>query len=324
MNDKEIISLITKIPLDLRAEVVVADIIASGYNATDLFIRPVGLFQRRFNKDILTAEVAELINHYRAVFVNTAREGLYDMLPQSLVHNPPVKGSKAFKTMQEMVDDYRRRVAEEEEARQFFMIYEIEFFRQRIANALQERNLSEAIAYSMNDKEILAYWRLPAIFDNRQKGILFYLFPVFHKIRGSLPYMNEVYELILQQKINITRSEKLSELKYNNDALTLGNMILSLNSVVGDRYSYYHPSFIININQLGKNYFYDYLPGGKNLRIIQKLNEYFIPVFCETEVHIEKRSTHWKLNDRKKNENRLGYSMVLKKNLSLKNLKIKE
>ena len=312
MNEEGVIAFINDIPLDLRAEVVIADIMNSGYHATDLFIKPVGLFQRRFHKDILSTEVVEFNNLQKAVFVNTSRESLYDMLPQSLFHNPPVKGSKAaFKGVKDMVDEYRRRVVEEEESRKFFMIYEIEFYRQRIANAMQERNLAEAISYSMDDKEILSYWRLPELFDNRQKGILFYLFPVFHKIRGSIEYMKEVYQLILQQQINIVRSDKMEMMEYDDSALTLGNMVLSANSILGNSYPYYYPSFQINIGHLPKTFFYDYLPGGKCLRMIEKLNEYFVPVFCESEINIETVKNKWMLSVEDKNESRLSYSMYI-------------
>lgn len=307
----EILTLINSIPLDLRAEVVVADILAAGFDAADLFIQPAGLFQRRFQKDILSVEFAELTHFQESVFINVSREGLYDMLPQTLIHNPPVRGSTAFKSTGEMVEDYRKRVAEEAEARKFFMIYEIEFYRQRIANALQERNLAEAVAYSMKDQEILAYWRLPAIFDNRQKGILFYLFPVFHKIRGSLQYMSEVYRMILQQEVRISRSAQPGMLRFPDSRNGLGNLSLALDSVLGNQFHYYYPAFVIDILRLEKKHFYDYLPGGRKIRILEKLNEYFVPVFCETELRIGKESANWILDDTLRNESRLGYSAMI-------------
>lgn len=311
MNENELITFISEIPLDIRVEVVVADLIASGYNATDLFIKPKGIFQRRFSKDILSAEVVELNNSQKVVFVNTPRESLYDMLPQSFFHYPPAKGSKAFKSSTDMVADYRKRVLEEEESRKYFLIYEIEFYRQRLANVILERNLSEAVSYSMNDREILSYWRLPDCFDNRQKGILFYLFPVFHKIRGSLVYMKEVYQLILQQNVEIVRVEKIQNMVFPNNDITLGNMVLSLNSILGCSYNYYYPSFQIKVEHLPKASFFDFLPGGRNLKVIEKLNEYFVPVFCEAEIEIETDKHSWILNVMDKNESRLGYSIYL-------------
>ncbi len=311
MNEEQVIEIINELPLDLRVEIVVSDIIASGFDVDELLINPVGIFQRRFDKDILNAEVMDFKNSKQAVVVNTNREGLYDMLPQLLFHNRPAKSSNAFKSARNMVEEYKMRVEEEKEARSFFMIYEIEFYRQRVANAVQERNLAEAVSYSMSDSEIVDYWKLPSFFSNRQKGILFYLLPLFHKIRGSVDYMKEVYGLILQKKVGISRSEKLKVLEFNSENMRLGNMVLSKDSVIGSSFPYYYPSFEITIRELEQDFFYDYLPGGRNWQIIEKLNEYFVPVFCETEIHIEKKTARWTLNDKQRNESRLGYSSVL-------------
>ena len=193
------------------------------------------------------------------------------------------------------------------------MVYEIEFYRQRVANAIQERNLAEAVSYSMSDSQIVEYWKLPSFFSNRQKGILFYLLPLFHKIRGSVEYMKEVYSLILQTDVVIFRSKFLPLLKYDNDKLRLGKITLSFDSVVGDCFHYPHPSFVITVPQLEQEHFYDFLPGGKNWKIIEKLNDYFVPVFCESEIIIDKKTVRWTLNDGHKNESRLGYSSVLSK-----------
>ncbi len=311
MNEESIISIIGELPLDLRVEIVVSDIIASGFDVDDLLINPIGIFQRRFNKDIESVELIEFKNNKQAVLVSTTREGIYDMLPQLLFHCRPAKDSNAFKNVRNMVEEYKARVEEEKEARKFFMVYEIEFYRQRVANAIQERNLAEAVSFSMSDSQIVEYWKLPSFFSNRQKGILFYLLPLFHKIRGSVDYMKEVYGLILQKKVDVSRSKNSKVLCYNNDDLRLGNIALSVNSVIGDSFPYHYPSFVITIEELEKEYFYDFLPGGKNWKIIEKLNDYFVPVFCETEIYIDKKKVKWILREGNKNESRLGYSSVL-------------
>lgn len=313
MNGEEIVSIINEFSLDLRVEIVVSDIIASGFDMDEILINPVGIFQRRFNKDIYEAGHLEFKNAKQAVIVRTTREGIYDMLPQLLFHHRPAKNSNAFKNVRNMVDQYKARVEEEKEARNFFMVYEIEFYRQRVANAIQERNLAEAVSYSMSDSQIVEYWKLPSFFSNRQKGILFYLLPLFHKIRGSVEYMKEVYSLILQTDVVIFRSKFLPVLKYDNDKLRLGKITLSLDSVIGDSFHYPFPAFVITIPQLEQEHFYDFLPGGRNLKIIEKLNDYFVPVFCESEIIIDKKTVRWTLNDGHTNESRLGYSSVLSK-----------
>ena len=311
MNESELNSFLNEIPLDIRAEVVIADIISFGYNPNELFIKPAGIFQRRFNKDILKAELVEFKNKESALFVETTREGIYDMLPQSLFHNHPVKGSNAFRSARNMVEEYRIRVKEEEDSRKYFLIYEIEFYRQRIAISLLEKNVTESIAYKMDDKEILSYWNLPDIFDNRQKGILFYLFPVFHKIRGSLNYMQEVYRLILNKDIKIERTTQSTLLNYEAPNLIVGEIILSYNSVLGNCFQSYYPAFEISILKLSDREISNYIPESKNLRIIEKLNQYFMPVFCETIIKFETERVEWSLNDNNSNSSRLGMSMYI-------------
>jgi hypothetical protein len=311
MNEYDITDIINELPLDLRVEIVVSDIINSGYDVTDIFIQPQGLFKRRFQKDISTAEVIEFNNYQQAVFVNTPREGIYDMLPQVIFHNPPAKNSSAFKSVNTMIDDYKQRVQEEKEARKFFSIYEMEFYRQRVANAMHEGNLLDSISYSMNDAELLSYWRLPHIFSNRQKGILFYLLPVFHKIRGALGYMQEIYRLILKQQVFITQSQSMQTLNYNSEAQGLGQIKLADNSILGNSYPYYYPAITVSIENLMQDELYDYLPGARNIQIVEKLNEYFMPVFCEAEIKVQGITKVWKLNREGKSESRLGYSAVL-------------
>jgi len=309
MNEYELTDFINEIPLDLRVEVVIADIISSGFNATDLFVRSSGIFERRFKKDIHHAEVVEFNNRQQAVFVNVHRESLYDGLPQAIFHNPPGKGAKAFKTSREMVDEYKQRLVEESEARKFFSAYEIEFYRQRIANEVQENNLIEAVSFSMNDAEILSYWKLPGLLDKRQKGILFYLVPVFNKIRRNTDYMQEILRMILQYPIKVTRDDDGSYHNFDDSSFTLGNIKLAVNSIVGNKIRYYYPVFNIEIGSLEGEKINDFLPGGINLKIIEKLNGFFIPLHCDAKINVITRKNLWKLNDEVKNESRLGYSL---------------
>lgn len=311
MNEQELVTLINEIPIDLRVEVVVADIINSGYNATDLFVKSTSIFERRFKKDIQDAEVVDFKNNQQAVFVNVHRESLYDGLPQAIFHNPPGKGAKAFKHSREMVDEYKQRLIEEADARKFFSAYEIEFYRQRIANEIQENNLIEAVSFSMNDAEILSYWKLPGLLDKRQKGILFYLFPVFNKIRGNVIYMQEIFRMILKYPINVTQCYDGKNYSYDDSTFTLGNIKLSVNSIVGIRTNYYYPIFNIEIGPLEGENINDFLPGGINLKIIDKLNGFFVPLHCDARVNVITQSNLWTLNNEVKNESRLGYSITI-------------
>lgn len=285
LNEYEIAEIINQIPDDLRVEVVVSDILRSGFTATDVFVQPVGIFKRRFNKDITEAEVVEFSNHQQAIFVETPREGIYDMLPQILFHNGPSKGTQSLKSASSMAEDYRKRMQEEKEVRRFFSAYEIEFYKQRIANAKFEQELIESLSFKMDNKEFLSYWGLPKLFDNRQKGVLFYLFPILHKIRGVLAYMQPIYEMILNQKIVIEKSP-YKKMDFNAELPALGEMRLSADSCLNGGCDSIYETYVINVVDVNPERIVDYLPNSSNMRIIEKLNEYFVPFFCETEIMV--------------------------------------
>lgn len=309
-NEYDIAEIINEIPIDLRVEVVVADILQSGFDTTDIFVRPVGIFKRRFNKDIDSAEVVEFSNHQQAVFIKTPRESIYDMLPQVLFHNAPSRDSLALKSASSMIEDYKKRVQEEKEARLFFSAYEIEFYKQRISNAIYEQKLIDSISYKMDNAEFLSYWGLPKIFNNRQKGILFYLFPVFHKIRGVIPYMQQVYEMILNQNIIIEKTH-FDKLEFNKHISGLGNMRLSADSCLSGGYDNFLDTFVIKVMNVSTEKIAEYLPGTTNIHILERLNNYFVPFFCETEITILAKQNPFLLSETDKNSCRLGYSLTL-------------
>jgi hypothetical protein len=309
-NEYEIAEIINGIPIDLRVEVVVADLLQSGFETTDILVCPIGIFKRRFNKDIESAEVVEFNNHQQAVFVKTPRESIYDMLPQVLFHNPPSRNSLALKSASSMIEDYKKRVQEEKEARRFFSAYEIEFYKQRISNAIYEQKLIDSISFKMDNAEFLSYWGLPKIFNNRQKGILFYLFPVFHKIRGVIPYMLQVYEMILNQNISIEKTH-FGKLEFNKHISGLGNMRLSADSCLSGGYDNFLDTIVIRVLNVLPEKITEYLPGSTNLKILNKLNDYFVPFFCETEISILAKQNPFILSETDKNSSRLGYSLTL-------------
>jgi len=309
-TEYEIAEIISQIPIDLRVEVVVSDVLQSGFSATDLFVQPVGIFKRRFNKDIDEADVIEFDNRQQAVFVRTPREGIYDMLPQILFHNGPSRNSQALKSAASMVEDYRKRVQEEKEARQFFSAYEIEFYRQRIANAIYEQKLTDSISYKMDNIEFLSYWGLPEVFNNNQKGVLFYLFPIFHKIRGVLHYMQPIYEMILNQKIVIEKSS-YKKMEFDKQIPLLGDMYLSANSCLDGGCNSIFETYIIKVVDVSPEKVVEYLPNSLNIKIIEKLNEYFVPFFCETEIIVSGKRSRTLMDVGDKKASRLGYSLSL-------------
>lgn len=309
MTPKDTIgTIIEKIPMDIRMEVVVADLLKSGYSLDDYFIRPIGIFKRRFGKDIGRIEKVELKNDTEITNLIINREGFYDMLPQGLFHNPPGKGTKAFKLAREMAEEVKLRLKQEKEARDFFHIYEIELYNQRISIEWNERKLLETISITMDDEDFLTYWELPVIFNKIQKGILFYLYPIIDTIRGNIFLMEKTYSLILNEPVKISKAEastkSINSIQGYN---VMGKRNLGLDFVLGSQATPVYQTMIIEVGPVPSKDLIYYLRKGRGLRIIQQLNRFFLPLFLESEIRILTSQNIWELAI-EKSGSRLGYS----------------
>lgn len=93
--DQNIAKLAKKIQLakapedDLREEVVVADLIESGQHPDTVIVHLLGAFKRKFSRDIERIETSdEWQNRQEQLLLFLNRNGLYDHLPQGLMHQP--------------------------------------------------------------------------------------------------------------------------------------------------------------------------------------------------------------------------------------------
>ena len=78
-------------PFDLRLEVILAELLDYGYAFDDFLVQPVGLFARRYRRDLGTVRDEEFQRAHRPVVrtvLELHREGLYDALPQQVFHQP--------------------------------------------------------------------------------------------------------------------------------------------------------------------------------------------------------------------------------------------
>ena len=304
-------SLLHSIPFDLRVEVVVTDLLKSGYSLDDFFVRPVGIFKRRFGKDISKVEKVELQNNSEIYNIEINREGFYDMLPQGLFHNPPGKGTKALKKASEMAEEVKIRKKEEREARDFFHIYEIELYYQRLAVEWHERSLIETISITMDDEDFLSYWELPSVFNKQQKGILFYLYPVIDSIRGNVSLMEKTYSLVLNEKVSMKimqmSTRKMDSVKGFN---LIGKGHLGLDLVLGSSATPVYQTLMIEVGPVSNQNLLLYLPRARNWMVLMELNRFFLPLFIEYKLKVIAEKGEWKLGSEKA-ETRLGWNVNL-------------
>jgi hypothetical protein len=109
---------------DLKSELLFNALLDKEVDDLNIVIKSNGLFYRKFSKDKMNiapdAVNPDIIN------IEISRDGFYDILPESFVHNYRDKEIK-----DDAVQEYKNRKREEKEARHFFNPLENELFRFR-------------------------------------------------------------------------------------------------------------------------------------------------------------------------------------------------
>lgn len=125
MNDlKTIANTIRSRMIDINAEVVIADLIESGFDLQKILIKHDGLFKRNFSRDISDAYydmVKELL------VLHISHDSFYDILPDGLFHNIFSDFNPETRRL-----EFEKLKEEEDNARKFFLPFDNEFFLQYV------------------------------------------------------------------------------------------------------------------------------------------------------------------------------------------------
>lgn len=265
---------------DYKAVTLAAELIEQGLvNADGVIILPVGAQQRAYAKEI--AEVSNYTSLYRnremlAIHVN--REGLYDMLPEGLFHQPPA--SSVMITEEAMIKDIVIRREEEKQARAFFAPLEAELYHIRTIVELYESRLDKKSTYHELVNIFLKEWEEFKCFNNEQMVILMHVLPVIHEQRNNLPFISNVlgimfktnFEIRYQLRNNPFVSKELDQLETK-----LGEGVLGVNFIAG-RVNEQEDDLIINVGPLTAAQMLEFLPGTRSAGALDVLLSYFIPL----------------------------------------------
>jgi type VI secretion system protein ImpH len=265
---------------DYKAATIAAELIEQGFVDTDgVIILPVGAQQRAYAKEI--AELSNYTSVYRnremlAIHVN--REGLYDMLPEGLFHQPPA--SSVMITEEAMIKDIVIRREEEKRARAFFAPLEAELYHIRTIVELYESRLDKKDNYHELVNIFLQEWEEFKCFNNEQMVILMHVLPVIHEQRNNLSFISNVlnimfkthFDMSYQLKPNSASKEELAQLETK-----LGDGTLGVNFIAG-RVNEQEEELVINVGPLTAGQMLGFLPGTRSSEALNVLLSYFVPL----------------------------------------------
>lgn len=301
--------LVQSYPLDISAEVIVAELVEHGLDLNKIDIQPQGLFERSYKKDVANVDFKFSDNgELTHIYLKVNREGIYDSLPEVLFHQPAER--VAYKSKDRMLQDSVRLDKEEKATRLFFKPIESAIYKQRISLELKER---ETIR-NFSSKEIIRFWDLPVFLSKKQVATLLFLLPITTKIVGKINLVNGCLEAILEEKVNIRINHDFKPREEDEDINVmgvLGGASLGVDTITKGTFDDGIPTVTLEIGPVSPKKITSFMPEGTRDVLVNWLIEYFFPAEWEVDVEILINNDDFRPSILGEQTLGLGYSFVV-------------
>ncbi|MDZ4822256.1 MAG: type VI secretion system baseplate subunit TssG [Flavobacteriales bacterium] len=270
---------------DVRAEVIAADLLDDGVLLNNITVRPAGTFRRTYSKDVLSAEkVPDETGTSFKLEMEVSREGIYDMLPEGLFHQPDA--NKRATNVGDVVTHIRKTRKEEEDSRKFFLAIEKELYRLRILVELEERKTLEDYSDHFRNELFFQVWPDLYILKKEYVNPLIQVLPHAFKICGNIQLTEYCFSKVLGYDVSIRITEVMKRNVENTNTTRLGNSRLGIDAFAGDVLIDFFPETVISIGPLGKKQVPDFSTGGSAWLAYQVLCNYLLPADAEPEMKL--------------------------------------
>lgn len=270
-----------------------AELLEAGCPFDSLLIRPVGMFARRYRRDLAAVREEEFERTGRPVkrtVLEVHREGLYDALPPHVFHTPGGEGGA--QGVSGMVAAIHHQRQQEQAARLFFLPFEQELFRSRLRIEQEERRYFAHQSVRAYNQTLAQFWGIPATgLPPGPLTNLLYLLPLAHGLVGNLPLTRLCFESVLghpvQLRVVAPLRHQLAEAAPPGSTVaqpTLGAAALGQDLVLGGEYRETLPALEISLQGLSVTELEGYLNQDWPAKVLALLCEYFVAF--ETDVSI--------------------------------------
>jgi hypothetical protein len=286
MKDLEdLIRLIRSYPTDIRAEVLLADLLLDGISPSEINIFFNGSFKRGYSNDILKVEKLDLNNSKEVLGITLARDGLYDILPEGLFHAAP---ESAISTGKGMASDSKKDAKIEEETRKFFLPFENEFFYQRVLLELKERSILQKLNDNNLEEFFLDFWKidrsLPKELIVKLSALLPFIRDVVGNFRMTACFLAAILGEEVTHSIQYSAEAKADPGNYHTRrGCSLGKTSLGVDSVIGTPLPESCKLIRFYVGPLKTTGIEAYLVNGDIARFIECFFSYFIPIEIDAE-----------------------------------------
>lgn len=282
MIDTKIFSeIIESTFIDIRAEVIIADLIENGLDWGDYVAIHNGNFKRRYSRDIAAIEQVKLDKNQELLGFRLNRDSLYDSLPEGLFHKK--SGAEGIRS-KKLSEDSVVLKQEEKAARNFFLPFENEIFLQRVKLELEERKILGRFSENIfND--------LYPILENLHRSIkreyvyrMILLLHMAHEIAGNYELTALCLQKIIEENVSIrilknsNPGEKYQTMVDASLDNKLGEQTLGVNLICGNLADDFVKGIEFIIGPLSNTKAEDYLPDASVSRFLEYFYSYFVPV----------------------------------------------
>ncbi|HET9277658.1 MAG TPA: hypothetical protein VFN95_05715 [Flavitalea sp.] len=298
---------------DFKAETIAAEIAEQGKGLEQILVQMLGPLKRTFSNDVNIVETEVLEDHTEYTIVKAAREGIYDMLPETLFHHPTAH--KTARSEKEIIKTIKRRREEEVNARKFFLPIEATINYQRIEMALYENRLDKRTHYDDLVQLFAGHWEIFEYLNAEQANIFLHLIPIIHDIRDDHPKIEEIMEMIFEERVTVSLRNQGPLHPQDTMLSHLAESVLGVDLTTGNiKFDEGVDEIVITIGPMESNVYRDFMPGRKNAIILELLCDYLLPVHADiiTKFELIEQDRQARLADSFSDSNSiLGQDMVL-------------
>ena len=276
--------------VDVKAEVIAAELVESGMAAEDIMILMLGSIKRSYRKDVelISDEVSDH-NNKQYTQITTHREGLYDMLPQFLFHSPslPKKGN----SKKELLEGIKKHRSEEISSRRFFLPFEAAINHLRIQMALYENHIDKGASHNDLSEIFKQHWEIFKYLDANQANLFLQILPVIHEIRNNLEVTGELMQMFFSIPVDIYY-EKQAPIKMDIPVLSgLNDTRLGIDFTTGNVFMPPgEEQVVIRLGPLNNEQLHLFRKGGNENKILEMLCNYLIDAQSEVVVIYDLKS----------------------------------
>ena len=285
---KDIVNSVKLEYTDVKAEVIIADLIEKGIDISDIEIILSSAFERNYKKDLSDVYV-DMVK--RVISLHITRNSLYDNLPEGLFH-PVTRYSNL--DPDDRKKEFKKQKQEEGKSRKFFRPYDKEFLAQKAQLEIETRKLIQDLL-AESEKWFINETNIPRQYFRR---LVKYL-PFTNKVKGNLGLTAQCLSEILETKISANSYYKTQNptLSAQFDENIMGSSYLGENLICGNSLSedvlVWEFAVLLNDEKMLEQYVD--IDKGLMKNLINRFYAYFVPleIIVETRIICSTHSTFY-------------------------------